>query len=181
MVCSERRASRKGDGLREVKSWLRMILVLSPGDLTGSNKREGVCSYLAVCRSLGLTRMCPFLEVGSGCIITPSCHAATLRYASLFKSCDCHIFRHTWSVDIMTQWRIPSIMASNSWSWISLCRSSCMRVKGNPIPIGIMELTYDARYCKPWFIGVKANWQSWLKLLYNRGKYKSAYHLVTCK
>jgi len=56
--------------------------VVSPGDLITGSVQEGVCSYLAVCRSLGLTRMCPFLEVGGGCIITPGHHAVTLRAIS---------------------------------------------------------------------------------------------------
>ena len=31
--------------------------VVSPGDLLTGSGQEGVCGYLAVCRSLGLTRM----------------------------------------------------------------------------------------------------------------------------
>ena len=67
----------------EVKSWLLKIYVVSPGDLITGSEPEEVCGYLAVCRSLGLTRMRPFLEVGSGCIPTPAAmwpHSAMLHY-----------------------------------------------------------------------------------------------------
>ena len=46
--------------------------VVSPGDLITGSGQEGVCGYLAVCRSLGLLEC--LLEVGSDCIITPSRH-----------------------------------------------------------------------------------------------------------
>ena len=62
--------------------------VVSPGDLITGSEQDGVCGYLVVCRSLGLTRI--YLpDVGGGCSITPhppcaSC-SAMFRYLNHYK------------------------------------------------------------------------------------------------
>ena len=39
--------------------------VISLGNLIAGLEQEGVCGNLAMCRSLELTCMCPFLEAGA--------------------------------------------------------------------------------------------------------------------
>jgi len=76
-------------------------------------EQEGVRGYLAVCRSLGLT-ICLLAVGGGGCIITP----ATMRphrYASLFRSCDWHIFQQmTQTLPCFKQSKYPSIRINDA-------------------------------------------------------------------
>jgi len=55
-----------------------LAFVISPSDPITGSEQGRVCGYLAVCRILGLTRMCPFLEVGADCY-NPGHHAVTVR------------------------------------------------------------------------------------------------------
>ena len=42
---------------------------------------------------------------------------------------------------------------------VALCRCTLARIKGNPVPISVMELAYNARYHKSQGIGMEANWE----------------------
>ena len=91
--------------------------VVSPGDLITGSEQEGVYGYLAVCRSLGLTRMSSFRrwEVVS-CIITPSRPVTTLRYASLIIGIYSDISMWRSIKDLQsTTWRKPDL--HTLWTW----------------------------------------------------------------
>ena len=63
---------------------------------------------------------------------------------------------------------------------IALGRGTLTRVESNQMPMEIMELAYNARYCKFQGIGMQADWKIRIEMSENGGRSETTFEFIKC-